>query len=56
MFFKKNKPETAAAEETNDLEPVSDDRLDKINGAGNPWEDTNGVPQQDIDEDLRDRV
>ena len=55
MYFnKKNK--TQPEEDNNDMKPVSDDKLGNISGAGNPWEKVKGVPQKDIDEDLRDRV
>ena len=56
MNFKKNNPKTQAEEELNDISPVSDDRLESISGAGNPWEEVKGVPQKPIDEDLRDRA
>jgi len=56
MCFKKNKPNAEPTEEINDKEPVSLDELGCVSGAGNPWQDYDGVPQKDIDEDLRDRV
>ena len=56
MNFKKNNPKTQAEEELNDISPVSDDRLESISGAGNPWEEVKGVPPKPIDEDLRDRA
>ena len=56
MCFKKNNPKTQPAEELNDISPVSDEKLDNISGAGNPWEGIEGVPPRPIDEDIRDRV
>jgi len=56
MSPKNNDPKTQAEEELNDINPVSDDTLDAISGAGNPWEGIEGVPQEPIDEDIRDRV
>jgi hypothetical protein len=56
MCFKKNNPKTQPAEELNDISPVSDEKLDSVSGAGNPWEGIEGVPQEQIDEDIRDRV
>ena len=56
MNFKKNNPKTQAEEELNDISPVSDEKLDNIRGAGNPWEGIEGVPQRPIDEDIRDRA
>ncbi len=56
MCFKKNNPKTQPEEELNDMNPVSDEKLDSISGAGNPWEKVKGVPQEPIDEDIRDRV
>ena len=56
MCFKKNKPNADSVEERNDKEPVSLDELGCVSGAGNPWDNVEGVPQRPIDEDLRDRV
>ena len=56
MSFKKNDPMTPPVEGHNDIEPLSDDMLGSISGAGNPWEGIEGVPQEQIDEDIRDRV
>ena len=56
MCFKKTNPKTQAEEELNDINPVSDDTLDAISGAGNPWEKVKGVPQEPIDKELRDKA
>ena len=56
MCFKKNNSKTQPDEELNDMNTVSDDGLGNISGAGNPFEKVEGVPQQPIDEDIRERV
>lgn len=55
MLFRKNTPANEPAEENNELKPVSEETLDGVSGAGNPWEGVKGVPQQPIDDDLRER-
>ena len=56
MCFKKNHSQTQSEEELNDINPVSDDKLGGISGAGNPWEKVKGVPQEPIDKELRDKA
>ena len=56
MYSDHNNPETRPAGELNDITPLSDDQLNGINGAGNPFEGLPSVPQQPIDEELRKRV
>ena len=56
MRTENNIPKTQPEEELNDIDLVSDDRLENISGAGNPWEKVKGVPPKPIDEDLRDRA
>ena len=56
MFFQKNDPKNEAAEEVNDKLPVTAEDLSTITGGGNPWEKVKGVPQEQIDKDLRDKV
>ena len=56
MNTKNIDPKSENPEELNDIRPISDDNLGAIHGAGNPWNDTKGVPQQPINEDIRDRV
>ena len=55
MLFRKNTPANEPAEENNDLQPVPEENLDAVNGAGNPWEGVPSVPQQPVDEELRKR-
>ena len=56
MCFKKNNPKTQPEEELNDIDLVSDEKLDSVSGAGNPWKDIKGVPQEPIDKDIREKV
>ena len=62
MLFRKNTPEKEPEGEdkelnpVSDLDPVAEDTLDSVNGAGNPFEGLPSVPQQPIDEELRKRV
>lgn len=42
-------------QEKQGLEELSEDILDQINGAGNPFEDIPRVPTQPIDNDLREK-
>jgi hypothetical protein len=55
MLFRKNTTANAPEGEAEDLQPVPEENLDAVNGAGNPWEGVPGVPQQSIDEELRKR-
>lgn len=55
MCFKKNKPKTRPEEELNDIVPVSDEKLGGISGAGNPWGEVTGVPEEPIDEEVREK-
>ncbi len=56
MCFKKNNHKTQPEEASNDIDLVSDEKLDNVSGAGNPWQGIKGVPQEPIDEDIRDRA
>lgn len=56
MNSNKIDPKSNTSKELNDIRPISDDNLDAVHGAGNPWDDQKGVPQRPIDEDIRDRV
>lgn len=58
-LFKKNKEDKAKAmigEEERKAELLSEEVLDQVNGAGNPFDNIPRVPTQEIDDDLRDRV
>ena len=52
MSFKKNEPITPPVEGHNDIEPLSDDMLDSVSGAGNPWENVASVPLHPIEDDI----
>jgi hypothetical protein len=56
MCFKKNNSKTQSKVESNDIDLVSDENLDRVSGAGNPWEKVKGVPQEPIDKELRDKA
>ncbi len=56
MCIKKNSSKNQNTEELNEIKRVSDEKLDAVSGAGDPWEGVEGVPQRPIDEDIRDRV
>lgn len=38
------------------LQELTDDELDQVNGAGNPFENIPRVPLQEIDDELRDKA
>ena len=55
MNFKKNSAKPQSAEEGSDIKPVSDDSLESVSGAGNPWENIISVPLQPINEEIWQR-
>ena len=55
MYSDHNNPETRPAGELNDITPLSDDQLNGISGAGNPFDGISGVPLQPIDGGLWQR-
>ncbi len=52
MSFKKNESVPPPVEGHNDIEPLTDDMLDKVSGAGNPWENITSVPLHPIEDDI----
>jgi len=56
MSPKNNDPKARTVEGHYDIEPIPDDMLDSVSGAGNPWEKVKGVPQEPIDKELRDKA
>jgi hypothetical protein len=55
MSPKNNDPKARTVEGHYDIEPIPDDMLDSVSGAGNPWLDVKGVPLQPITEDVLQR-
>lgn len=58
-ILKKSKEENLQnqiGQEEKNAEKLSNDQLDQVNGAGNPFEDIPRVPTQNIDDDLRNNV
>jgi len=52
MSPKNNDPKARTVEGHYDIEPIPDDMLDSVSGAGNPWENVKGVPLKPIDDDI----
>ena len=56
MKNKKIESDPAVNEEAENLTSLTDDSVEQVTGAGNPWGGFKGVPQNPIDDDLRGRA
>ena len=52
MSPKNNDPKARTVEGHYDIEPIPDDMLDSVSGAGNPWENVSGVPLLPFDDEI----
>ena len=54
MCLKKNNPKPQDTEESKEMKPISEEELEGISGAGNPWDNVEGVPTNPIDKKIRE--